>query len=131
MMRAVVEQFVEAINAHDVNRLLERMTPDHQFIDAVGNQVTGLTALESAWQGYFAWMPDYAITIDMWFEQGDEIALFGAAQGTYAMQGQLLAENHWSLPAAWKATVREGKVAVWRVYCDTKPVFDIMARNAP
>jgi uncharacterized protein (TIGR02246 family) len=131
MTKAVVEQFVAAINAHDVARLLDLMTPDHQFIDAVGNQVTGLSTLESAWQGYFAWMPDYKITIDSRFEQGNEVALFGGAQATYAVQGQLLPENHWSLPAAWKATVRDDKVAIWRVYCDTKPVFDIMARNAP
>lgn len=128
-LRAVVEQFIEAINTHNVSRLLDLMTTDHQFIDAAGNQVTGLETLERAWQGYFSWMPDYAITIDEWFEQGDQVALFGEARGTYAVQGQLLPENHWSLPAAWRATVRENKIALWRVYGDTKPVFDILARN--
>jgi ketosteroid isomerase-like protein len=128
-MRAVVEQFIAAINAHDVSRLLDLMTADHQFIDAAGNQVTGLETLERAWQGYIAWMPDYTITINEWFEQGDQVALFGEAQATYAVQGQLLRENQWTLPAAWKATVRENKIAIWQVYCDTKPVFDIMARN--
>jgi hypothetical protein len=129
-MRAIVEQFIEAINAHSVNRLLELMTTDHRFIDAVGNEVTGLATLETAWQGYFTWMPDYTITAEHWFEQGEQVACFGRAQGTYAVRGQLLPENHWNLPAAWKAAVHEHKIAVWQVYCDTKPVFDIMARNA-
>lgn len=129
-MRATVAQFLEAINTHDVSRLLALMTPDHRFIDAIGNEVAGLETLAAAWQGYFAWMPDYAITIDDWFEQGDQIALFGKAEATYVVSGQLLPENHWALPGAWKATVRENKIALWRVYCDTKPVFDIMARNA-
>lgn len=130
-MRGIVEQFIEVINAHNVSRLLELMTADHRFIDAVGNQVTGLATLETAWQGYFAWMPDYAITAETWFEQGNQVAFFGIAQGTYAVQGQLLPENHWKLPAAWKATMHDSKIAVWQVYCDTKPVFDLMARNAP
>ena len=128
-MNAAVEQFIEAINRHNVGKLVELMTEDHRFIDAAGNQVTGLETLKAAWQGYFAWMPDYVISIDRWFEQGSQVGLFGEAQGTYAVQGQLLAENHWKLPAAWKAIVRKGKIAVWQVYCDTKPVFDIMARN--
>ena len=69
-----------------------------------------------------------SVNVDLWFEQGDQVGLFGEAQGTYAVEGQLLPENHWRLPAAWKAIVHKGKIALWQVYCDTKAVFDLMAR---
>jgi hypothetical protein len=35
----------------------------------------------------------------------------------------------WRIPAAWKGSVRDGKVAEWRVFADNKPVYDILARR--
>jgi ketosteroid isomerase-like protein len=44
--------FVNVINQHDVKGLVARMTPDHVFVDAIGNRVNGIAAMEAAWGGY-------------------------------------------------------------------------------
>jgi hypothetical protein len=55
--------------------------------------------------------------------------MLGKAAGTYAVDGQLPLENHWELPAAWKAVVRDGQVSHWQVYADNQPVRDIMSED--
>ena len=57
--KQVVAGFVEAINAHDVELLLELMTKDHRLIDGGGQVVSGREAIREAWTTCFAWMPDY------------------------------------------------------------------------
>jgi hypothetical protein len=39
------EQFVAAINAHDLEALTSLMTPDHLFVDAMGNHVQGAQSM--------------------------------------------------------------------------------------
>ena len=41
----VAEQFVNAINAHDIERLASLMTSDHRFIDSLGVVVEGRDAM--------------------------------------------------------------------------------------
>src|SRR5262245_15770626 len=110
--------FIERINIHDVAGMLTLMTNDHLFVDAVGASWRGLQMMQQAWSGYFAWFPDYTITITTFLERGGEVGMFGTASGTYLASGRLRPENRWLLPAAWKAVVRDGKVAEWYVYCD-------------
>jgi ketosteroid isomerase-like protein len=110
--------------------MLILMTEDHLFVDAVGASWRGRQSMQQAWSGYFAWMPDYTITITTILERDGEVGMFGAASGTYFASGRLRPENRWQLPAAWKAVIRDGKVAEWHVYCDTKTVYDIMDRSA-
>jgi hypothetical protein len=35
-------------------------------------------------------------------------------------------ENHWTTPAAWRASIRDGLIAEWRVYADNEPIRQIM-----
>jgi ketosteroid isomerase-like protein len=121
-----VRAFVERINAHDEDGLLALMRDDHAFIDAAGQTIRGRAMLERAWRGYFALIPDYAIEVEEALGNDDRVALFGTARGTVSLGGDLPASNAWRLPAAWLATVRDSRVAEWRVYSDTKPVLDIM-----
>jgi hypothetical protein len=46
--------------------------------------------------------------LDDALDKGNVVALFGTAQGTYSVNGNLLSENHWEISAAWKAVVRVG-----------------------
>jgi len=55
--------------------------------------------------------------------------MVGRAEGTYAVEGNLLTENRWQAPAAWRALIREGLVAEWRVYADNEPIRQLMARH--
>lgn len=118
--------FVDRINHHDVAGLAALMTEDHCFVDGLGQQVRGRQKMEQGWLAYFAWFPDYSIGIRDTLSRKNVVALFGSAQGTYSTQGKLLPENHWEIPAAWKAVVRDGRVAEWCVYADNEPVWKIM-----
>jgi ketosteroid isomerase-like protein len=119
-------EFVDRINSHDTASLANLMTEDFFFVDGLGQEVRGWRKMDLGWKGYFELFPDYSIQVDDVFTQGALVGLFGYAQGTFAVGGQLLKENRWKIPAAWKAMVREGLVAEWRVYADNEPVWKIM-----
>lgn len=119
-------EFVDYINSHDTASLANLMTEDFLFVDGLGQEVHGWRNMDLGWKGYFELFPDYSIQVDDVFWQGAAVGLFGYAQGTFAVGGQMQAENRWRIPAAWKAVVREGLVAEWRVYADNEPVWKIM-----
>jgi len=124
--KQVAFEFVDCINRHDVSGLVGLMTEDHRFVDGLGQIVSGREAMAKGWAGYFAWFPDYAIQLEQILAEADQVAVFGNALGTYAVNGKLLTENHWQIPAAWKAVVRDGQVAEWRVFADNEPVWKIL-----
>ena len=123
--RQLIEAFVEAINARDVDALAALMSTDHTFIDAHGNEVVGRGKMLAGWRGYFEWFPDYEIEVVQIFENGHEFGLFGYAGGSFRGNP----EQSWRLPAAWKAVVRDQRVALWQVYADTKIPFEIIERG--
>lgn len=128
---AVVLAFLDAINARDVDKLCALMSDDHIFVDGLGNKTQGKDAMRKGWTGYFQWFPDYRVSHEEIFSQGEVVAVFGAAEGTYAVKGNLPKENHWTVPAAWKAVVKDGLVKEWRVYTDNQPARKIMGWPNP
>lgn len=128
---AVVLEFMERINAADVAALCSLMTDDHVFIDGLGNHVEGKDKMRAGWTGYFTWFPDYCVSHEEIFAERDAVAVFGTASGTYAVNGKLPKENYWEVPAAWKAIVRDGLVAEWRVYCDNQPARKLLGSKNP
>jgi len=125
----VAMAFVTKINEHDVDGLVALMTPDHVFVDALNATFRGADQMRQGWKGYFAMFPDYAIEVIDELDRGNLVAMFGKARGTFAVNGLLPRENFWEIPAAWKAVVKDGLVAEWRVYCDNDPARKIMAAN--
>ena len=128
---AVVLAFLDAINARDVEKLCALMSDDHIFVDGLGNQVWGKESMRKGWTGYFQWFPDYTVSHEEIFSQGQVVAVFGAAEGTYAVKGNLPKENHWTVPAAWKAVVQDGLVKEWHVYADNHAARKIMGWPNP
>ena len=104
--------FVEAINEHDADTIYARLTDDHAFIDAYGNEVNGSDKMKAGWAGYFQWFPDYKIEVTSIFGDNGTIAVFGFASGTLKNRKTDLNENYWRLPAAWKAVVIDNKIKV-------------------
>jgi len=98
------------------------MTLDHLFADSQGIEVRGREPMREGWRAYFAMVPDYHIAVTDHLENGPVVALFGRANGTYAPGGRILSQNRWETPAAWKAVVRDGLIAEWRVYADNEPM---------
>ncbi|MGB2603590.1 MAG: nuclear transport factor 2 family protein [Candidatus Sulfotelmatobacter sp.] len=124
----VVLQFEQVINSHNPGAVVALLTPDSVFVDSLGSRVQGVEKLRAAWEGYFKMVPDYSISHDEIFEHGNTIAMFGSARGTFSQDGQLRKENFWTTPAAWRAVVRDGKIASWQVFTDNEPIRAIMRR---
>ncbi len=118
----VFSLFVAAINRHDVPGLASLMAADHTFIDSLGNRVVGAAPMEAGWRGYFSMCPDYWIRIDQLMAHGGTVLAAGEAGGS--IQG-----TSWSTPAAWKAVIREDKLAEWQVFADNKPVYEILGKR--
>jgi len=129
MHTKAVTDFIEAINAGDVNRILSLIPEDHVFIDTQDNKATGLDTLKEAWTGYFAMFPDYQIEINEILEKGSLICLLGHASGTYKGIKDKENSNYWKIPAAWAAIIKDGKIKQWQVYADNIVVMEIVKRN--
>ncbi len=119
-------RFVNEINRHDVAALTGMMGPDIRFVDSLGQEIRGVDRMRAAWTAYFARFPDYRIAIREHLSLGTLVALFGTASGTLADHGELPRRNHWSIPAAWRAVVRDGRVVDWQVYADNTPVAELL-----
>jgi ketosteroid isomerase-like protein len=68
-------------------------------------------------------VPDYWIEVDQVVQDGKVLFLCGTAGGTFTPKGGTMKpENKWKTPAVWRAHIKNGKVAEWRVYCDNEPI---------
>jgi ketosteroid isomerase-like protein len=123
--------FLEAINAADVEKICALMSEDHLFVDGLGNRIQGKESMRKGWTGYLRWCPDYRVSHDEIFSNGQIVAAFGSAEGTYAKDGKLAKENQWRVPAAWKAVVRDGQIAEWHVCADNQPARKIRGMPNP
>jgi len=122
--KETIQAFIDCINAHDVDGLAALMSEDHTtFVDAHGNRIVGREMMIIGWRAYFEMFPDYSIEVNEIFDQDDIFAMFGFAGGSFKGQS----ESSWKLPAAWKAIVKDGRVALWQVFADTKIPFESMS----
>jgi ketosteroid isomerase-like protein len=117
------------INQRDVDKLVELMAEDLVFIDSLGQSIHGREKMRAGWRAYYAFCPDYWVSHEEIFQQGNVVAVFGSAGGTIAANGKLPPENKWQVPAAWRAVVEGSLVKEWQVYADNKPVYDILAKS--
>jgi ketosteroid isomerase-like protein len=124
---SVAHAFLRAINRQNVDALVALMSPEHRFVDALGNIVEGRDKLRSAWTEYFRMVPDYAIAIEETYPSERAVVLLGVAQGTFTRDGALHPENRWHTPVALRALIEDGLVAEWRVYADNEPIRKLMA----
>jgi len=122
--------FFDAINEHNVDKLVALMTDDHLFIDSLDRSAQGRETMRAGWQGYFAFCPDYWVRRSDIFGDGNIVAAFGSAGGTVSVNGEMPDENKWKMPAAWRAVVQDGLIQEFRVYADNKPVYDILAKSS-
>ena len=117
---SVAQDFVRAINRHDVEAMAELMTVGHRFIDSMGQIMQGREQVRACWVGYFRMVPDYSIAIEETLCRRPVVLMVGVAKGTYTADGWLREENGWKTPAAFRASIKDGKVAEWRVYADNE-----------
>ena len=114
----VVGSFISAINGRDLSALRSLMTEDHVFTDARGTRFCGAQVMVDNWQHFFYAYPQYWISIDSNFADGNRVALFGTAGGKWRVDGTVI-PGSWSVSAAWLAEVENGKIRRWSVFADT------------
>ena len=122
----VAMEFINRINAGDVDAICELMTTEHIFQDALGERFIGREKMREGWRRYFETVADYKIRAEEFFQTGDRLAIFGSASGVYAGNGGASGDKFWEVPAAWRAVIRDGLVAEWRVYADNQPLRKLM-----
>jgi ketosteroid isomerase-like protein len=127
--KIIVNRFVKAINDHDVNEIVNLMSEDHIFIDAMDNKSVGKKGMTEAWKGYYELFPDYKIEISDIVENESVIGLFGYVNATYKNLINDLNSNVWRIPASWKAIVENNKIKHWQVFCDYSALFKIIEKN--
>jgi ketosteroid isomerase-like protein len=125
---ALFLKFEQLINSHNAEAVCALCTADSIFIDSLGNRVAGTQKLRAAREGYFKMVPDYTISHSQVFAEGETVAMFGSAQGTFAKDGQLKREDFWKTSAAWRGVVKDGKIAVWQVFADNEPIRTVMRK---
>jgi ketosteroid isomerase-like protein len=89
----------------------------------------GKDNMRQGWIGYFALFPDYKIEINEILEKGSLICMFGYASGTYKNLINEDNSNHWRIPAAWRAIVKDEQIKLWQVYTDNIIVMDIIKKT--
>lgn len=124
----VAESFVAAINAGDPERLAGLMTEDHIYIDSDGKEYPGRDRMREGWREYYSMVPDFRIEIGEIYSRGDRVVLTGIAEGTFSHNGEILPENHWRVPAAWRCEVKSDRVSVWQLYVNPEPMREILDR---
>jgi len=127
--KAIAIRFVKAINDHDVDEIINLMSGDHIFIDALDNKSVGKKGMKDGWNGYYELFPDYQIEISDITENVSTIGLFGYVSATYKNLTNKLNSNFWRIPASWKAIVENNKIKHWQVYCDYSSLFKIIEKN--
>jgi len=125
----VARAFVDAVNRHSLVDLSNLMSDDHTFIDSSGRIQSGRDALLASWKMYFEWFPDYEIRVEETVSAGGTVAMFGQAAGTYNGKRGTQPENRITMPSAWKAKVRNGRLALWQVYADWTEGMKIVERE--
>jgi ketosteroid isomerase-like protein len=124
---SAVRNFIARINEHDVAGVVALCSAEHRFVDSLGHLTVGLERLREAWSGYFALFPDYRIEIELLLTAGDAVLLAGWASATAGLGTPK--QQHWRIPAAWRATTRGDLLDSWQVYADNKPVYELLARD--
>ncbi len=124
--KSTILAFVEKINAHDVEGLADLMSENHLFVDSLGSVQKGREKMREGWRGYFTLFPDYNISVLEIFEKDGTFVLLGSARGTYSVEGSLMEENRWEVPAAWKAVIKDGYVTEWRVFADNYKIAKLL-----
>lgn len=130
-MKHTVLAFIDRINDHDVEGIVDLLDDDYHFVNSAGDKFAGHDFMRQTWQSQFNLHPDFRIRVQRIIADEDGVAVFGWSEGTYAPDGVMRDENRWEVPAAFLGIAHDGKMTHWEVYSDASIVFDLMkARNA-
>lgn len=129
LMRQTVLAYVDAINAHDVNGIINLMSENFSYTNSAGDTVHGRAYMRQEWRKYFDTYPDFEIHVERVIADENGVAVFGSAEGTYATADSDPDANHWHVRAAYLGLTQGGKITVWQSFSDNSIVFDIISEH--
>lgn len=118
--------FIDRINAHDVDGIVDSLSPDYEFVNSSGDHFHGSKFMRDEWAAQFKKHPDFRIRIGRVVADAQAVAIFGYSEGTYAPDGKLTPENRWSVPAAFLLMSRDGNITYFESFSDASMVYDMM-----
>ena len=130
-MKDTILDFIDRINAHDVDGILGLMDDDYTFVNSAGDTFKGRDLMRDVWADQFHLYPDFRIRVQRVVADTAGVGVFGRSEGTYNPQNRTKVdeENHWEVPAAFFGIAKNGKVTHWQVFSDTSWIFDILEAN--
>lgn len=79
---ALVRQLAEAVNAHDMSRLIDFYAEDAVVVSPAFKTVSGRAAIGAAWAVMFSTYPDWNIAVSDVLVDGNRVAAFGINTAT-------------------------------------------------
>jgi ketosteroid isomerase-like protein len=130
-MKDTILDFIDRINAHDVDGILGLMADDYTFVNSAGDTFKGRDQMRDVWSDQFHLYPDFRIRVQRVVADTTGVGVFGRSEGTYNPKNRTKVdeENHWEVPAAFFGIAKNGKVVHWQVFSDTSWIFDILEAN--
>lgn len=110
--KALVEQFVSALNAHDADALESLMSDDFTYIDSWREGVSGRDKVLPALRALLAADPDFGIEVDRFDWRNPHVLMTGRVNSRMFGMGRR---------AVWQVLVREGKVAEYQAWAEGGP----------
>lgn len=78
----LVQELADAVNAHDVARIMRTYADDAVTVSPVTGRLSGREAIREWWQRIFTIFPDWTVSVSDVLVDGDRIAFFGSAAAT-------------------------------------------------
>ena len=122
--RAVVEQLVAAINAHDLPACARLMADDVHLVAATGRTLD-LAGMGRLLASTLRALPDASVRVERWVVEGNTVVteevLEGTHEGTFA--GLPASGRRLAIPMVHVTCVRDGRIVERRTYHDTAAVL--------
>lgn len=110
--KKLVERFVSAVNARDVDTVASLMTADFTYIDSWRDGVTGRERVLDALVTLLASDPDFAIEVDRMDWRRPHVLMSGRINSRNYATGRR---------AVWQVLVRDGLVAQYQAWAEGGP----------
>lgn len=110
--KALVEQLVAALNAHDVDSVEALLTEDFTYIDSWREGVTGRDRVMAAMRQLIVIDPDFGMEVDRMDWRAPHVLMTGRVNSRQFGMGRR---------AVWQVTVRDGKIAEYQAWAEGGP----------
>lgn len=110
--KALVERFVAALNAHDLDALGALMAPDFTYIDSWREGVTGRDKVLAAFRSLTTIDPGFGIEVDAMDWREPHVLMSGRVNSRQFGTGRR---------AVWQVLVRDGRVAEYQAWAEGGP----------